>query len=149
MSGQRLQLTDVIHLGDQLEEQPQLADFDRLLHDVHAVEVPDDDRLEDEVGGIGVPSNVFQHGAEVLELLGRCSIPQTLQILKEGLHPVEAGFVERLQDVEGGKQERPGAARWVEDGDAGNRLVEGPEEFGAFRGQDGIFGKSPDVEVVA
>ena len=32
-------------LGHQLEEEAQLADFDRLFHDVHAVEVVDDDRL--------------------------------------------------------------------------------------------------------
>ena len=94
-----------------------------------------------------MPSHFFQHHAEVLELFGRCPSSRSFQILKEGPHPVETGFVERLQDAERGKQECPRAARRVQHGDAGNRLIEGAEKFGAFRRKDRIFHKSPDVEI--
>ena len=40
-------------LGDEFEEEAELADFHRLLHDVHPEEVVDDDGLENEVALVG------------------------------------------------------------------------------------------------
>ena len=51
---QRLDPAGVVHLRDQLQEEPQLADFHRLFHDVHAVQVVDDDALVDEIGAVRV-----------------------------------------------------------------------------------------------
>ena len=45
-------------LGGELEEEAQFADFDRLFHDVHAVEVVEDDALEDEVAAVGVGRDI-------------------------------------------------------------------------------------------
>jgi hypothetical protein len=49
------------------EEEPQLADLDGLLHDVHAEEVVDDDGLEDEVVKIGV---TFRPSSSILRKSG-------------------------------------------------------------------------------
>ena len=38
-----------LDLGGELEEEAQLTDLHRLFHDVHAVEVVEDDGLQDEV----------------------------------------------------------------------------------------------------
>jgi len=46
---QRFDLFQAIDLCHQLQKQPQLADLDGLFHDVHAEQIADDDRLEDEV----------------------------------------------------------------------------------------------------
>ena len=59
--GQRLDLVGRFDLGDELEEQAEFADFDRLLHDVHAEQVVDDDGLEDEVALVGVLGDLGQH----------------------------------------------------------------------------------------
>ena len=50
----------LLDLGDELEEQAQFADFDRLFHDVHAEEVVEDDGLEDEVAAVGVRRQLGQ-----------------------------------------------------------------------------------------
>ena len=66
--GQRLQVLAASPPGDKLEEQAELADFHGLFHDVHAVEVVDDDRLQDEVAVVGVPGYIVEDLAEVGEL---------------------------------------------------------------------------------
>ena len=74
-------------------------------------------RLEDEVAAVGMRGDVVQHFAEVGELLGLVLLAGAVEVVDERLHAVEAGFVERLQDVERGEEERAGAAGRVEDGD--------------------------------
>ena len=64
---QRFDLVVAVQLRDEFEEQAQFADFYRLFHDVHAVQVVDDDGLEDEVAFAGVLFDLFQDLAEVAE----------------------------------------------------------------------------------
>ena len=51
--GQRLEMVAVSTSGNKPQKEPELADLDGLLHDVDAVEVVDDDRLQDEVADSG------------------------------------------------------------------------------------------------
>src|SRR3954452_18135572 len=45
---QWFQVFYVIHLSHQFEKEPEFADFYGLFHDIHAVEVVDNNRLQDE-----------------------------------------------------------------------------------------------------
>ena len=118
MSGSGSMSSARLDLSDQLEEEAQLADFDRLFHDVHAVQVVDDDGLEDEVAAVGMRGDLGQRRPEVRELSSDVARRQRRWLVDERLHPVQAGLVERFEDVERGEQERAGAAGGVEDGDA-------------------------------
>ena len=147
MSGSGSIVLDALDLRHQLEEEAQLADFHRLFHDVHAVEVVDDDGLEDEVAAVGVLGDALQHLAEVARTSpGRCFSPERVQVVHERLHAVQAGLVERLQDVERGKQERARAAGRVEDRDSLDGLPEGAQQlrpFAALRSRPGRTGGCP------
>ena len=70
-----------------------------------------------------------------------------LQVGDKGLHAVEAGFVERFEDVERGEEERAGAAGGVEDGDLLDGLPEGQEQVRAFAVLDDILRELADVEI--
>ena len=70
-----------------------------------------------------------------------------VQVVDERLHAVEAGFVERFQDVERGEEERAGAAGRVEDGDRLDGVPEGAQQFRAFAVLDHVLGELADVEV--
>src|SRR5207302_843058 len=52
--GQWFNVLKAVDLGDQLEKEAQLADFDGLFHDIDAVQVVDDDGFKDEVAAIWV-----------------------------------------------------------------------------------------------
>ncbi len=64
------------------------------------------------------------------------------------LHARETGFVKRLQDIEGGEEERAGAAGRIEDGDALQALVKGVEQVRPLAEGDGVFGELAQVEVI-
>ena len=61
---QRFQILDLIDLGDELEEQPQFADLNGFLHDIYAVEIVNDNRLEDEVGAISPTTSLWRNELE-------------------------------------------------------------------------------------
>ena len=77
---------------------------------------------------------------------GRCFSPDG-PVFDERLHAVEAGFVERLQDVERGEEKRAGAAGRVEDRDVFDRVPEGAEQLRAFAVLDHVLGELANVEV--
>ena len=96
---------------------------------------------------MGCVVNSVKDLAEVAELLGSVLFAGALQLVKERFHAVEAGFVERFEDVERGKEERAGAAGGVEDGDVLDGVPEGPEQFRPFAVLDHILGELAEVEV--
>ena len=89
-------------MGNQFEEEPELADFDSLLHDVHAEEVVDDDGFEDEIVLLGVALRFFENLLEVAEFRWVVR-PRRLHVFNKTLHPYQAGFIERFEDIERGK----------------------------------------------
>ena len=117
--GERLDLVVSLELGDELEEEAQLADLYGLFHDVDAVEVADDDRFEDEVRLAGMVADVGPDLAEIAQGLGAVGALRTFQVVEKAFHGLEAGGVERFEDVEGGEEEGAGAAGGVENGDVG------------------------------
>ena len=138
--GERVEAEVVGHFvhiddGDHLEEEAQAGDFGRLAHDVDAVEVAEDDALVDAVLEIA-PVLGFERGKLVLELVG--------PVL---LHPREADFVERFEDVEGREEEGAGAAGGVEDRHAAERVVEVADKEVVCGVGEQVFGEGADVEV--
>ena len=163
MSGNGSRFLALFDLGDQFQEEPQLADFHGLFHDVHAVEVVDDNGLQDEIAAVGMPGHFVEDFSEVGEFgwIVFCSLtpgpspgrrgerdpsppaplpegegskdpsppaplpegegaknPSPPAPLPEGegreirsssstkaCHSIQAGFVERFQDVESGEEE--------------------------------------------
>ena len=102
-----------LELRGELEEEAQFADFDGLFHDVHAVEVVDDDGLEDEVVLVRMARGLVQDGGEFFAVV-RVFFAARFPVVEQGAHSVEAGAVERLKDVERGEEERAGAAGGIE-----------------------------------
>ena len=92
-------------LGGQLEEQPQLADLDRFFHDVDAVEVVDDDRLEDKVLAVGVRAAASRIAWKALSAADGERRPHR-GLAQQHRHPIEAELVERLKDIQCSEQER-------------------------------------------
>ena len=146
--GQRFDLLVAVELRHKLEEQAQLADLYRLFHDVDAVQVVDDDRLEDEVAFAGVLLDLSQHFPEVLHLLRAVLAPRPVEVVEKAAHGVETGVVQRLQHAERGEQERAGAARGVEDGDVAQRLPERADQLRSLAGGDHVLGELLHVQVV-
>ena len=91
--------------------------------------------------------DVVQHLAEVGELFGPMLLAGAVEVFDERLHAVEAGFVERFQDVERGEEKRAGAAGRVEDGDSFDRVPEGAQQFRSFAVFDHVLRELADVEV--
>ena len=104
-----------IHNRHHLQEKTQPGDFRRLVHDVHAVEIAEDDVLVDEVLLIRAEL-VLDLRQLVLEELG--------VVAMEIPHSVEANLIQRLKDVERGKQERAGSARRIQNRHLAQRLIE-------------------------
>ena len=132
----RLPVPCPVDLGGELEEQAELTDLDGLLHDVHAVEVVEDDRFQDEVArGSGAAATCASTFGSRENFSGRCFWPSASRSSTKRLHALQAGFVERLQDIERGEQERAGAAGRVEDGRPSRwrarrrAAVPGPSQF--------------------
>ena len=117
--GERLDLVVSLELGDELEEEAQLADFYGLFHDVDAVEVADDDRFEDEVRLAGMVAYMGPDLAEIAQGLGAVGALRTFQVVEKAFHGLKAGGVERFEYVEGGEEEGAGAAGGVENGNGG------------------------------
>jgi len=86
---------------------------------------------------------------EITEFFRTVFFAGPVEVFDERLHAVEAGFVERLKDVERGEQKGPGAARGVEDGDVLNRVPKGPEQFRAFTVFNHVLGELADIQVVS
>ena len=151
MSGRGSHLVVGLELGDELEEEAQLADLDGLFHDVDAVEVVQHDGLEDEVPLAGVFFDLFQDGAEVAERPGAAAqIPAfagMTEVVEEAAHPLEAGGVEGFEDIEGREEECAGAAGGVEDGHAAHGVPEGAEQLGALAQGKDVPGELFHVEV--
>src|SRR3954447_5668329 len=89
------------YLGHQREEEAQLADLHRLFHQIDAVEIVEEDRLQDEIIAIGT-------GRRASDDSDRLGFPGA------SLHPVEAGCIEWPEGLQRGEEERPRAARRVE-----------------------------------
>ena len=163
---QRFQFASTAHLRHQLEEEPQLTDFHRFGHDVHAEEVVQDDGFVDVVTARGVAGDFIQHLREIAKSAlspgpsPACGRGEATGIFDEAFHAVEAGFVQGFQHVERGKQESARAAGGVEDGDAVAKFLVGPfrhapddglpdgaQQVGAGAGVDDILHELADVEV--
>ena len=86
--GQRLDVLGVVDLRDQFQEQTQFANLHCLVHDVHAIQVVDDDALEDEVASIRMIGYALQFSRKV-GILGAAQL----------LHLVQTDFVQRLQNI--------------------------------------------------
>ncbi|MBT9140591.1 MAG: hypothetical protein DDT30_01169 [Dehalococcoidia bacterium] len=123
---QRLNFAHILHLGHQLEKEAQLANLHRFLHDIYSIKVVEDDGFEDEVAQVGVSFDLSQRLAEIAELFGAVFLTGTLQIVQKDLHTIKAGFVERLQHVQGGKEEGTGTAGGIENGDLRESVPERP-----------------------
>jgi hypothetical protein len=93
-------------LSGELEEEPELADFDGLLHEIDSVEVVEDDRLEDEVTLVLVLCDSVEDAFEFREVAIRVDFCACgAGIGEKALHAVDAGFVEGSEDIEGGEDE--------------------------------------------
>ena len=64
---------------------------------------------------VGVLINPLQHLAKIAQSLGTVLVVRSLQVVQEPAHGLQAGDVERLQNVERGEQERARAAGRIED----------------------------------
>src|SRR5439155_13154801 len=104
----------------------QLADFHGLFHDVHTVEVIDDDRLEDEVTTIGVLINLCQDTAKIGESPRMVPLARALQVVHERLHAVQACLIKWLQNIERSEQKCARATGRIEDRDGRDSLIEHP-----------------------
>src|SRR6266404_3443497 len=91
--------------------------------------------------------DVIQYFAEVRKFLGSMFLAGAVEFFNERLHAVEAGFVERLKNVERGEEKSTGAAGRIKDGDVYDRLPQGAEQFGAFAVLNHVLGKLSNVEV--
>src|SRR5215472_185028 len=65
----------------------------------------------------------------------------------EGLHSLQASIVQWFQNIEGGKQERPGPAGRIENGRALDYVPKRPKQFGALAIFNHILRKLVHVEV--
>ena len=108
-----------IHDRHHLQEETQAGDFRRLVHDVHAVEVAEDDVLVDEI---------LLVGAELVLDLGQLVLEKLAVLAVELLHPVEANLIEGFKDVERGKQECARSACRIQHRHLTHRLVEVSDE---------------------
>ena len=148
MSRQRLDLFVTLQLGCQLQEEAQLADLHGLFHDVDAVEVVQDDGLEDEVALAGVLLHLPQDVFEVTQIV-RATAIEAFFVVQEAAHPLQAGGVERFQNVEGGEEERAGTAGGIQDGDSGvaafpvavEGVPEGAQQLRPFALGDDVEGR--------
>jgi len=75
--------------------------------------------------------------------------PRPCQIVDKSLHPIKAGIVKGLQNIEGSKEKRTGTAGGIEHGDRWNGLIKCPQEFRAFAFRDRILCKLAYVEIVS
>ncbi len=100
--GQRFELVARLGGGDEVEEEPELRDLDRLLHEVHAVEVFGDELLLEPVGDrrLVLPALVF-------DPLRDRAMPERLTTANE-----RGGEIE--QRLQRGDEERTRAARGIE-----------------------------------
>lgn len=108
-----------VHDGHHLEEEPQAGDLRRLVHDVHAVEVAQDDVLVDEILAVRaeLARNLLQFRLEEIRI-------RRVHLL----HAVETRLVERFKDVERGEEERPRSAGRVENRHLAQGVVEMEDE---------------------
>ena len=136
-----------LDLGGEFEEQAQFADFHRLFHDVHRVEIIEDDGFQDEVAPVGVSVHAGEDFGEFLVVVGMGFAAVVAPFGQERFHAVETGFVEGFKDVERGKDERARAAGWVKDGDGGDGLPEGHEQVRAFAILDDILRELAEIQI--
>ena len=109
--------------------------------------IVEDDGLEDEVAFAGMLVRLVQYLAEVIKMLGAALTLGPFGIVKEAAHPLQAGGVEGFQNVQGGEQERAGAAGGIEDRDIPHGVPEGAQQLRPLALSDYVFGKLLDIEV--
>src|ERR1017187_2212695 len=68
-------------------------------------------------------------------------------VLNETLHPNEASFIKRLEDIERGKQKSARAAGWVEDRNLFDSLPDSAQQFRPFAKLDYILCELADIQV--
>jgi hypothetical protein len=76
----RLQVLDPVYLGHKLEEEAQLADLHSLFHDVHAVEVVDDDGFQDVVATVRMLVDLCEDSSKITELLRPMLLSRMFQV---------------------------------------------------------------------
>ena len=135
-------------MREQFQEQAQFAEFHGLVRDVHAMHVVDDDGLEDEVAFAGTCRHAVEYRAKIVQMLRAVRVRRMRQVIKEPPHGVQAGGVQRFQDVHCGGQKGAGPAGGVKDGDGGECLPEGADQFRAFAAGDHVLGELFDVQIV-
>src|SRR3954447_11678927 len=85
--------------------------------------------------------------SKVRELFRPVFFAGPFQVLDEGFHAVETGFVERFEDVERSKEERPRAASGIQDSHALDCVPECAQQLRPLGLFDDILRELPDIEV--
>ena len=109
--------------GDEGEEEPQPRDLGAFLHDVHAEEVVGDDAFLDEVMERGM------RGARGGEPVGEGAVVEEVDLADDGGVEVDEG-------LHGRDEEGAGAARGIEQAEAGEDVVEEAAAEGGVEAQE-------------
>ena len=128
------------HHRHHLQEQAQLGNLGCLHHDVHAVEVAQDDAFIDEILDVAavLVGDFLQFRFEPVGIL-----------CVELLHPLDTYLIERLKDIHGGEKESPRTAGRVKDGNALQCLVEVEDKQTVVSIVQQVIDKRADVKVVS
>src|SRR6266566_740699 len=102
--GQRFDVVEAIDLGDEFEEETQLADFRGLFHNIDAVEVADNDRFVDKISEAWMLLGPLQDSPEVIDIGGAMRSLwgeghiQCLTLFDQVPHALQAGLVEVFEN---------------------------------------------------
>ena len=119
-------------LGGELKEQAELADLDRLLHDVHAEEIIENDALQDEVAAVGVCRDIRQYQSKIRVLFWAMRLARPIKFINEPFHAGETCFVQRLQNIQRREEKGAGTTGRIKDGDTLDSMPERSEQFWIF-----------------
>src|SRR5260370_2211696 len=152
--GQRLDVLEAIDLGDEFQEEAQLADLIGLFHDIHTGDVENYARFQDEVGTARMWLDSLQDRQEVGDI-GGVMLPlwgygciQHLVLFDQVLYAFQAGLVESFEDGKRREQERARSAGRVKDGHLLDTVIQRPQEVGARAVGDHVLGKATAIQIV-
>lgn len=129
-----------LHHRHHLQEQAQLGNLGRLHHDVHAVEIAQDNAFIDEILDVTtvLVCDFLQFRFEPVGIL-----------CVELLHPLDAYLIERFKDVHCREKESTRTAGRVKDGDALQCLVEVEDKQTVISIVQQVIDKRADVKVIS
>src|SRR5439155_18830880 len=123
----RLDLLAGLELGRKLKEEPEFADFDSLFHDVHAIEVVNDNGFEDEVVLVRMARGLIKNRGELFAIV-RMFLATCVPVIQQRSHSIETRAVQRLKNVQCSKKERTRTAGWIEHGDFADTFIESQDQ---------------------